>query len=100
MWIVMTSAAQMPQNCWGRYRNVALVKLDQRFTALDLRPAMISARARGVLRVRHLGHFHDGRTTRCACSQAVARAEALAVELNNAEPIAEAATLATWGGSA
>jgi len=101
MWIVMTSCAKMPSSCWGRYRNVALVQLDQYYTAHGLEPAYISTHARGVLRVRHLGHFNDGKTARCAYARAVMRAQQMADDINNS-PTVEAgdAILMSWGGSA
>ncbi len=74
MWIVMTSSAKMPSSCWGRYTNVALVQLNQEYTALNKRPKMISEHARGVLRIRHLGHHAEGKTERCGAARALARA--------------------------
>lgn len=91
MWIVMTSSAHMPSSCWGRYRNVALVQLTQEYTARRLlpthQPRMISERARGVLRVVHLGKYSVGKTFRCAYHAARAVAEARASALNAADPI-------------
>ena len=100
MWIVMTSAACMPQSCKGRYRNVALVQLNQHYTAHDLCPAMISERARGVLRVIRMGHHSVGKTVRCAYARALVEAERRAAELNNAAPTEVDALLFTWGESA
>lgn len=85
MWIVMTSAAKMPNSCWGRYRNVALVKLTPEYTTRGARPAMISERARGVLAVEHRGHHSVGQTARCALARAVASAEAEAARRNSEE---------------
>lgn len=97
MWVVMTSAAHMPQSCKGRYRNVALVLLDQYHTARNLRPAMISERAKGVLRVEHFGHHNVGKTDKCAYARALERAERIAFERNNAPTVPD---YSTWGGSA
>jgi predicted carbohydrate-binding protein with CBM5 and CBM33 domain len=101
MWIVMTSSAKMPSSCWGRYLNVALVQLNQHYAAHGLIPAMISENARGVLRIRHLGHHNSGSTDRCAAARVIARAEQMAQDLNNA-PTVEAgdSILMSWGGSA
>ena len=99
MWIVMTSSAKMPANCWGIYRRVALVKLSQEYTARDFEPAMISARARGVLRVIDLGNHFVGKTERCAYERALALADARAVELNNTAPIAEGELLSGWASA-
>lgn len=100
MWTVMTSAARMPNNCWGKYRNVALVQLNQHYTANGYTPRMISTRARGVLRVEEMGHFHVGTTDRCAYERALQEALRRAEELNTAAPLAQEELLMTWGGSA
>ena len=83
MWVVMTSSANMPSSCWGQYRRVALVQLTQEYTAKNWRPAMISTRARGVVRLIDYGHQNVGKTERCAYRRALKAAEARAKELNN-----------------
>lgn len=107
MWIVMTSAAKMPTSCWGQYRNVALVHIDQHYTATGKIPAIISERARGVVRlstmasaVIRLGHHNVGSTERCAYRRAIVLAEQRAQRLNNLAPEAQASEIVTWGGSA
>ena len=101
MWIVMTSSAKMPVSVKHPYVNVALVKLNQHYTARNLRPKMISERARGVLQVRHLGHHPTGKTEKCGFRRAKADAERLAFELNNAPTVGvHDEILASWGGSA
>jgi len=101
MWIVMVSSAHMPNSCWGRYGNVALVQLNQEYTARGLWPKMISSRARGVLRVIHMGKHHVGSTERCAFNRIVLRAEKRADELNNTPTVEAGDTLLmSWGGSA
>ena len=97
MWIVMTSSKKMPSRCWGRYANVAIVQLNQEYAAKDLKPSMISERAKGVLRMIHLGHHNVGSTKRCAFQVALAEAEKRAAELNSMPMIAD---YASWGGSA
>ena len=67
---------------------------------MDLLLRMISERARGVLRVIRLGHYHKGKTERCARAKAYHKARLMAGELNNAAPEAEAELLVAWGGSA
>jgi hypothetical protein len=101
MWIVMTSSAAMPAGCWGRYRRVALVKVDQWHTARDMVPARISERTRGILRLIDMGHHNVGTTPRSAYQRTLAEAQRRAIELNNA-PTVEAGDelLASWGGSA
>lgn len=61
-WHVMTSSAKMPNNCWGSYRNVALVLVADGAEP----PAIISRNAKQVLKLEHLGHHFDGKTDRCA----------------------------------
>src|SRR5271165_6029313 len=107
MWIVMTSSAKMPNSCWGQYRNVALVHINQEYTANGKTPKLISERARGVVRlstmrsaVIHMGHFHYGHTLRSAYHQALVEANRRARVLNNLMPYAQAAEIVTWGGSA
>ena len=68
---------------------------------MGLRPSMLSERAKGVLRLVHLGHHSVGRTERCASARTIAEANRRAYELNNT-PTVEAgdALLLTWGGAA
>lgn len=80
MYIVMTSSAKMPSSCGGRYRNVAVVELEDGFVGI---PTMISTHARGVKRVvRHYGPQSVGKTDRCAYARAFKAAQALADEMN------------------
>lgn len=80
-YVVRTSSAHMPTSCWGRYENVALLEV-VRGTV----PAMISARARGVVRiVDYIGKLHSGSgSPRTAAAQTVAEFRAQADELNAA----------------
>lgn len=79
-YIVMTSTAKMPTNCWGDYRHVAVVELEPGFTK---RPSMISERARGVARiVIHYGPQNVGTTARCAYQKTLKRAQEYTDELN------------------
>lgn len=100
MWIVMTSSAHMPSSCKGRYRKVALVQLNQHYTANNLRPKMISSHARGVLRVGQTGNYSVGKTARCAYQRALVAAEQRAIELNSMGEYVDNSALASWGGSA
>jgi hypothetical protein len=78
--IVMTAAARMPSSCWGRYGRIAVVEVEDDF---DGRPAMISDRARGVVRVVETWERRRvGKTDRCAFRRALAEAEALCASLN------------------
>lgn len=99
MWIVMTSAAKMPSSCWGRYRNVALVKLSQEYTSHGYRPKMISECAEGVVYVQHMGHHSVGKTARSAYARALADAERLAFTYNNSHLVAHGDLLITHGSA-
>ena len=81
--MVMQANACMPGNCWGRYKRVAVVEIEDGFKG---RPKMISRRARGVARVVALWDKQSvGKTARCAFRQALAAAEALCARLNAEE---------------
>ena len=80
MYIVMTATEKMPASCWGRYRRVAVVRLEDGFTG---EPKMISERARGLAEiVEEWRACSVGTTDRSAYRRAVAEAEALAARLN------------------
>jgi hypothetical protein len=90
MHVVMTSSAKMPSSVKAAYVNVAVVQLNQQYTANNWRPKMISERARGVLRVIHLGHYPaNGKTDRSGYQQAIKRAHDLALQLNSVREVAE-----------
>jgi hypothetical protein len=100
MYIVMTSKAKMPNSVKARYVNVAVVQLNQYYTAHGLRPKMISERAKGVLKVIHLGHYPaNGKTMKSGFQQALARANQLAYDANNAKDWATAEQLMTTGSA-
>jgi hypothetical protein len=76
--IVMDACAKMPNSCWGIYRRVAVLEVIE-----GTIPAMISKRARGVVRVVATWEkLNVGKTDRCAFSKARAEARALAAQLN------------------
>jgi hypothetical protein len=78
-YVVQTSAAKMPTSCWGRYRNVAVLEIDEGRDSV----AMISERARGCRSiVWYRGNLHSGRTMRSADGRAIVEAEARADRLN------------------
>lgn len=77
--IVQTACAQMPGNCWGQYRRIGVLEVEEGVE----RVAMISERARGVLQVvRTWEACHVGKTARSAYHRALAEAEELALQLN------------------
>ncbi len=78
-YIVKTAAARMPASCWGKYRRVAVLEVEP-----GAEPRMISARARGVVRVVETWDaLNVGTSDRCAYRRALAEAEALAANLNS-----------------
>ena len=101
MWIVMTAKQKMPSSCISSYTKIALVKLSQEYTAKDMRPKMISERARGILEIHSMGYYPSaGRTMKSGLQQTLAAARDRAQQLNNANPSAEGEMLMSWGGSA
>lgn len=79
-YIVMTAQAHMPQNCWGRYRRVAVVKLKD---PLGPRPKMISERAKNVACIVYSWErCNVGTTKNCAYQRALMAAESLAQSRN------------------
>lgn len=82
-YIVKSAAACMPASCWGRYARVAVLEIEDGVEDV----AMISPRARGVLRVVQTWEcLHVGRTERCALARALREAECMADELNATPP--------------
>jgi len=80
MYIVKTAAAKMPAKVKAPYRRVAVLEVTP-----GAAPKMISARARGVVRVvQTWERQHVGLTDRCAYQRALAEAHALAARLNSA----------------
>lgn len=77
--VVIDSAAKMPVKCWGRYRRVAVIEVER-----GEWPAMISRRARGVVRiVATWEKCNVGITDRCAFQRALSEAHDLARQLNS-----------------
>jgi hypothetical protein len=80
-YIVMSSSAHVSsarRRYGGQYRNVAVVEVES-----GARPAMISERAKGVVRiVKHWGGLSVGKTERSQYAVAFAEADALANKLN------------------
>jgi hypothetical protein len=81
--IVLHASASMPGSCWGRYRRIAIVEI----VPGGSMPRMISARARGVVRIvetwekLHTGHRAPNGD--CAFSRAWKEAIALCNKLNH-----------------
>jgi hypothetical protein len=80
-------------------RNIALVKVDYYRFNREGQPRMISEHARGVLKVRHMGAFHVGKTDRSEYYRALKQAERAVIELNNAAPLAEGDLLMSYGSA-
>jgi hypothetical protein len=79
-YIVQTACAQMPNSCWGNYRRVAVLRVDEPWTTV----AMISDRAYGCREVVATWERCNvgRRAIRCAYTRAVAEATELAARLN------------------
>lgn len=81
--IVMTASAQVPSSLrkFGRYSHVAVVEVE----TPESKPAMISERAKGVVRiVWDSGACKVGKTSKSAFALAVVHAEQMAARLNTA----------------
>lgn len=78
--VVRSSAAKMPSSCWGQYRRVAVLEVQQGTV-----PRMISDRARGVVRIVATWEaLNVGKTSRCAFERTMVVANELAAKLNAA----------------
>lgn len=78
---IMTASERMPGGCMGRYRRIALVE-----TETTERPAMISKRARGMVRIiQEWRCLNSGLTERCAYRRALVEAEAALEKLRAGE---------------
>jgi len=102
MYIVMESSAHMPASCKAPYRRIAVVQLNQDYTAHDRLPKMISERARGILRIVRDYPIVPaaGKTERSGLVQTRKAARELADRLNNAGDQATVQDLIGAGGSA
>jgi len=80
MYVTMSKSEKMPSSCWGKYRKVAVVEVEDGFKG---EPKMISERARGVKRVvKEWRRLNVGATNRSAAAKAMAEAMKLCDELN------------------
>jgi hypothetical protein len=80
-YLVATASEKMPSSCWGSYGRVAVVEVADGVDTI----AMISPRARGVIRiVEQWRRCNKGTSDRCAYARAVAEAEEHCAELNSA----------------
>lgn len=77
MYQVKVSAARMPSSCWGRYKHVAVME-----TVDDTPPAMISERAKGVIRIVKCWYCCHVGGDRSAYAKALREAEYLCNKLN------------------
>lgn len=76
MYIIMDKQAYMPASAKSSsYRKVAVVEVEDDF---DGEPAMISNRARGVIRIVDIwDRVYKGKTSKCAYARALHEAEEL-----------------------
>lgn len=80
-YMVMTASAQMPFTCWGKYKRVAVVELQEGFSGV---PTMISNRANGVKAViKTWERLNVGRTEKCAYQRALQKAHRLVKQLED-----------------
>ncbi|UCC74356.1 MAG: hypothetical protein JSV86_07300 [Gemmatimonadota bacterium] len=93
--IIKTAAAAMPSSCWGTYRRVAVLEVEDDGAGSPITPAMISTRARGVVRVvavwERCSVGQNAPHGRCAYSRALREAQRL-VEALEARPAPEEAS--------
>ena len=76
--VIKISSASMPSTCWGQYRHIGLLEMEDNAPP----PAMISKRSRGCIRVvEEWRNLNVGKTARCAYRRALAEAEARKAEL-------------------
>ena len=75
--IVRTASAQMPSSCRGRYGKVAVLEIEA-----GSQPAMISERAKGVIRIVRIWDKCSMGGPKSAFGRAKAEAETLCAELN------------------
>ena len=77
--IIMTSSAHMPHNCYGRYGNVAVVEV----AVMGKMPKAIDERHKSIASIPfYRGKLNMGKTEKCAFRRALATATRLAAELN------------------
>lgn len=79
-WALMTSAAKMPQKCWGKYRNVAVVEIHSE----GQMPSAIDSRRKNVLAIPfYRGKLNVGKTEACAYNIALADAQLFLMDIAN-----------------
>ena len=83
--IVVTSSANMPSNCWGRYLRVGAVVVDAAKLLAHKRctPAMLSGRARGVVEILETWERQHSGGPKSAAQLAIKAAEDLCDKYND-----------------
>jgi hypothetical protein len=77
--VVVSSAAAMPNSCWGVYKRIGVLEVA---ADADENRLTIDARRKGVIRiVTTWERLNVGRTERCAYQRALAEARELAASL-------------------
>jgi len=80
-YIIKSVSACMPASCWGRYGKIAVLEVEAGLTDVS----MCSERATGVVRVVEIwDRLSMGKTDRCAYAVAMAEAQSLCDQLNEA----------------
>jgi hypothetical protein len=84
--VVVSSAAAMPNSCWGIYKRVGVLEVA---ADVDERRLTIDVRRKGVRRVVATWEkLNVGHTARCAYQRALAEAREMAASLNAARAAA------------
>src|SRR5271154_3375565 len=102
VYIVMEKSAHMPRSCQAGYRKIAVVEINQEYTAYNKEPAMIREGAKGLLRIVRTYPFvpSAGKTERSGLVQTRRAAAELALQLNSTRDVATAEDIIGAGGSA
>lgn len=83
-YVVKVSSAKMPSRCWGRYKRVAVMEMEDGAPF----PKMISDHTTGCIRVvRTWEKCFAGKSDRCAAGRAFAAANELAEQMNAQEAL-------------
>ena len=77
--IVKTSSARMPSNCWGKYNHVAVLEVSTHVDTVS----MISDRARDCESIiAYWSNLNAGTTERCSYQKALKEAQTICNKLN------------------
>jgi len=90
MYLIKTSSAQMPQSCWGHYRRIGLLEIEDGYALGDVHE--ISTRPRAVKRVIQTWEkLNLGSTERCAYRRALEEAMNVLRDMTGEDDLIEVA---------